>query len=44
MVIGQIGCHNKEYSEFREKYPRDICWMDYADKLEFYGFKTGKDF
>ena len=44
MVIGQIGCHNEEYSEFLERYPHNIHWMDYADKLEHYGFKTGRNF
>ena len=44
MIVGFIGPLTEKDSKFEEKYPLEISWMDYQNKLGHYGFKTGKDF
>ena len=44
MILRRIGCHTEEDSKWFDKYPFEPAHMDYADRLEVYGFKTGKDF
>jgi hypothetical protein len=44
MILGFIGCHTEKDSKFYSEYQPKISWMDYADRLQVYGFKIGKDF
>ncbi len=43
-TTSDIHCHTEEDSKWFDKYPFEPAHMDYADRLEVYGFKTGKDF
>ena len=43
MILRKITCETEQDSKYSQ-YAREIRHMDYADRLEVYGFKTGKDF
>ncbi len=44
MILGRIGCHTKEDSEYFDKFPPEDRWTTFENKLKYYGFKTGRDF
>lgn len=43
MILRQITCETEQQSKY-SNYSREIRHMDYADRLQVYGFKTGRDF